>query len=131
MYFEGRRRPRTGPNLTPLVDVVFLLLLFFMLTSHFVQDEVVELDLPEAESGAFKDEVLQVVLREDGKIFLDQQPVELADLRDGLTRELAGRSEKTVRIRGDKNISLELTVEVLDAARLAGAEGVDLVTRQP
>lgn len=131
MYFEGRRRPRSGPNLTPLVDVVFLLLLFFMLTSHFVREEVIELNLPEAESGVEGEETLEVVLTAAGEILLGERPVAMEELPRQMAGELALRGDKTVRLRGDKSVSLELSVGVLDAARKAGATSVDIVTRQP
>jgi biopolymer transport protein ExbD len=131
MCFEGRRRPRPGPNLTPLVDVVFLLLLFFMLTSHFVREEVIELSLPEAESGSPGDEVLQLQLAADGEIRLGELVIAPAALEHELARQLERRPEKVVRIRGDKGASLEMTVGLLDAARKAGAVSVDIVTRQP
>lgn len=129
--FEGRRRPRSGPNLTPLVDVVFLLLLFFMLTSHFVQEEAIDLNLPEAQSGGPGEEILQIVLAGDGRIMLAEEEVLPEDLTMRLTLALRQRSEKTVGIRGDKSVSLETTVSVLDAARQAGAESVAIVTVRP
>ena len=51
MQFEGGRRSSHVPNLTPLIDIVFLLLIFFMLTSHFVREDALDIQLPEAESG--------------------------------------------------------------------------------
>ena len=102
-----------------------------MLTSHFVREEVIELTLPDAKSGLEGEESLDVVLTAAGEILVDQQPVAEAELAALLGRELARRSDKTVRLRGDKGASLEMSVGVLDAARQAGATGVDIVTRQP
>jgi len=56
MQFEGWRRSSHVPNMTPLIDIVFLLLIFFMLTSHFVRDDALNIQLPEAESGEQLDE---------------------------------------------------------------------------
>lgn len=131
MLFEGRRKSAYGLNLTPLIDVVFLLLVFFMLTSHFVREQAIPLALPTAESGnPLEGEKLQVVLDDQGRILLDGQAIAPAGLEQRLQQELARRSEKRVRVRGDKAASLGVTVDVLDAARRAGAEGVDIVTRK-
>lgn len=131
MHFEGRRKTGTTLNMTPLIDVVFLLLVFFMLTSHFIRDEVIDLDLPTAKSGAtLEGELLQVVLDDHGRILLAGEEIALSGLESRLRHELMARSEKRVRIRGDKVASLEMTVNVLDAARRAGADGVDIVTRE-
>jgi biopolymer transport protein ExbD len=129
MQFEGRRRLSHVPNLTPLIDIVFLLLVFFMLTSHFVREENIKVDLPVAQSGAPDDsEYVQVVLDAQGRILLRDHFIDMSELTARLRDELARQPEKVVRIRGDRAVTLGLAVGVLDAARSAGADGVDIVT---
>ena len=130
MQFEGRRRTSNVPNLTPLIDIVFLLLAFFMLTSHFVRDEVLNIDLPEADSGAALDEPQQVevIINAAGEYSLNKQIVSLEVLQELLIVELKNQKEKVVRIRGDENVDLGAAIEVFDAARKAGASGIDIVT---
>ena len=130
MQFEGRRRTSNVPNLTPLIDIVFLLLVFFMLTSHFVRDEVLNIDLPEADSGAALDEPQQVevIINAAGEYSLNKQIVSLEVLQELLIVELKNQKEKVVRIRGGENVDLGAAIEVFDAARKAGASGIDIVT---
>ncbi len=130
MQFEGRRRTSHIPNLTPLIDIVFLLLIFFMLTSHFVRDEVINIDLPEADSGEALDEPQQVevVINEAGEFSIDKQIISLDKLQSVLEDKLKNQEEKIVRIRGDENVDLGIAIEAFDAARKAGADGVDIVT---
>ncbi len=130
MQFEGRRRSSQIPNLTPLIDIVFLLLVFFMLTSHFVRDEAIDLDLPVAESGEAleEDNRIEVVIDATGNILLHEHFVELSSLEETLGEELEKSSEKVVRIRGDRSAALGKAVTVMDAARKAGAQAVDIVT---
>ncbi len=130
MQFEGRRRTSQVPNLTPLIDIVFLLLVFFMLTSHFVRDEVLNIDLPEAESGAALDEPqqIEVIITESGEYLINSRTVTLDELKDLLHNEIKKQKEKVVRIRGDKNVDLGTAISAFDAAREAGASGVDIVT---
>ncbi|MEJ2345598.1 MAG: biopolymer transporter ExbD [Gammaproteobacteria bacterium] len=130
MHFEGRRRGRGTPNLTPLIDVVFLLLVFFMLTSHFVREEAINVDLPTAESGEAveADARLELILDARGRVLMHDRIVTLESLEPALRTELAARKDKVVRIRGDRAASLGGAVAVLDAARKAGASGIDLVT---
>ncbi len=130
MQFEGRRRTSHIPNLTPLIDIVFLLLIFFMLTSHFVRDEVINIDLPEADSGEALDEPQQVevVINEAGEFSIDKQIISQDKLQDVLEDKLKNQEEKIVRIRGDENVDLGIAIEAFDAARKAGADGVDIVT---
>lgn len=132
MQFEGRRRTGQVPNLTPLIDIVFLLLVFFMLTSHFVQEQALDIDLPVADSGeaVTEDNQLEVVLSPEGHLLIDDHIVETDNLEAVLRQHLEGRDDKLVRVRGDRGAPLGKAVSVLDAARKAGADGVDIVTEQ-
>jgi biopolymer transport protein ExbD len=130
MQFEGRQRTSTVPNLTPLIDIVFLLLVFFMLTSHFVRDEVLNIDLPEADSGEALDapQQIEVLITEEGTYSINSQIVTLEALETILSDKIKDQKEKVVRIRGDKNVDLGIAIGAFDAARKAGASGVDIVT---
>lgn len=130
MQFEGRRRTSHVPNLTPLIDIVFLLLVFFMLTSHFVRDEVLNIDLPEADSGEALDEPqqIEIIINEAGEYLIHSEIVTLEALELLLIEELKEQKEKVVRIRGDENVDLGIAIGAFDAARKAGASGVDIVT---
>ncbi|MGK7346829.1 MAG: ExbD/TolR family protein [Candidatus Nitrospinota bacterium M3_3B_026] len=134
MELEGRRKARRAPNLTPLIDVVFLLLVFFMLTAHFVREETVEIALPDAESSAARDvdDPLEVIIDPQGRLLYGGSAAGPQELEKMLRRALGARGEKVVTLRGDKRASLDATVSALDAARKAGADSVDIVTiRQP
>lgn len=130
MLFEGRRRTSHVPNLTPLIDIVFLLLIFFMLTSHFVRDDALNVQLPEAESGDQLDEEksIEVVIDATGNWLYKGELMEKEALLLTLQNDLSAREDKRVRIRGDKAADLGGAVTVLDVARKAGATGVDIVT---
>ena len=130
MQFEGRRRTSHVPNLTPLIDIVFLLLIFFMLTSHFVRDEVLNIDLPEADSGEALDqpEQIEIIVTEAGEYSINSQTVSLEVLENILQDEIKDQQEKVVRIRADKNVDLGIAIGAFDAARKAGASGIDIVT---
>lgn len=132
MQFEGRRRTSNTPNLTPLIDIVFLLLVFFMLTSHFVREEALNIELPVAESGEATndDDQLEVVIDTAGRFLVHDHFVEVEALEATLRKALLARDNKVVRIRGDRGAALGNAVSVLDAARKAGATSVDVVTEQ-
>lgn len=133
MQFEGRRRSSQIPNLTPLIDVVFLLLVFFMLTSHFVRDEAMNIDLPVADSGKSveNDRGVELHIDRDGRFLMQGHIVEPDSLEQTLRLALADSDKKTLRVRGDRRVALEQAVAVMDAAKRAGASGVDLVTESP
>ncbi len=119
-------------NLTPMIDVVFLLLIFFMLATTFMDPErEIDLDLPEASSSLAQDtqldEIIINVMR-DGVLKLGDHEVD----RDGLLAELrrAARQnpEITVTIRGDRLVTHEVIVSVMDACGQAGLRNLAVGT---
>jgi biopolymer transport protein ExbD len=133
MQFEGARRSGQAPNLTPLIDIVFLLLVFFMLTAHFVRDEGLPIDLPEAASAVSLEqkEPLEIAISPSGQISIAGEEITSRALVEKVSLLLSSRDEKRIVIRGDAGVSLGDSVKVIDAARRAGASGVDIVTEQP
>jgi biopolymer transport protein ExbD len=133
MEIQGLTSRHKTPNLTPLIDIVFLLLVFFMLTAHFVKDQSLDIVLPEAGSGENFEEqgALERVINNEGAILIDTKLIMPNELEASLQQRLQGRSKKLVILRGDKNSKLDLTVQVMDAARKAGAESLDIITSQP
>ena len=132
MQFEGGRRSSHVPNLTPLIDIVFLLLIFFMLTSHFVREDALDIQLPEAESGRLFDEKksIEIVIDAKGRWLYKNEILDAEKLGQVLQKDLSQRVDKRVRIRGDKTSDLGSTVSLLDIAREAGAAGVDIITEK-
>lgn len=116
-------------NLTPLIDIVFLLLIFFMLTTQFIEEDGLGVRLPKASSAVDRqpDEVT-VVLTADGRVHLKGQLLSAAELAPRL-RELIG-PDTTVVLRGDQRVSLQAAVEVMEQAKFAGADRIVVATEQ-
>ena len=133
MGFERRRRASSVLNLTPLIDIGFLLLVFFMLTSHFIEDQAIDVDLPKAKNGneAIEREYVEVVVNSNGELLVDGREVQLEHLEETLRGALHAPETRFVRLRGDHDARLGLAVSVIDAVRAAGAESLDILTRQP
>ena len=133
MEFEGLTSRHKTPNLTPLIDIVFLLLVFFMLTAHFVKDQSLDINLPEANSATNLEDqgALEIVINDNDDILIDKKIIKSDELAVVLQQSLQARSNKQVVLRGDKSSKLDSTVKVMDAARKAGAESLDIITDQP
>ena len=131
MVFEGLKRNRKTISLTPLIDIVFLLLVFFMLTAHFVKDEALDIVLPQAESAnVIDDEALEIILDKTGHILINERYISPGELDEVLQSLLNKHDNKRVILRGDEIAQLGLTVKVMDAARKAGAESLDIITKK-
>ncbi len=134
MGSERHRRSNVVLNLTPLIDIVFLLLVFFMLTAHFIEDQVIDITLPKAKSSATidqQDEYVEVVLTPHGELLVAGEPVVPEDLEQTLRGALHAPGKRFVRLRGDQESNFGMAVHVIDAARGAGAESLNILTEHP
>jgi len=132
MEFERRKRVSTNLNLTPLVDVVFNLLLFFMLCSQFVTQPGIKITLPEASTARLHpEEGITISITEDNNLYLNGEEVTLASLLDELRTKVEETEGKTVIIKADEKIDLGLAVKVMDIAKQAEAEGLVISTAKP
>jgi len=133
MEYERRRISKGVLNLTPLIDIVFLLLVFFMLTAHFIEEEQIDIQLPRASSAdpIEKDRYVTVLLSPTGEVFVNSRVVEIELLPEVLRGELHAPDKKFVRLKGDHRAQFGKAVQIIDAARMAGADALDIQTEQP
>lgn len=117
-------------EIAPLIDVVFLLLIFFMLTSSFVKEPAIDIKIPKAITGQILQEKSAVItIDSKGAVYLDGREVEADDLKDRL-KELAA-DEKSLRIRADEKTRIGKVVEVWDLCREVGIAQVSIATTTP
>jgi biopolymer transport protein ExbD len=126
---ERRRRSIEVIDMIPMIDMVFLLLIFFALTSTFEVQRFLELNLPKGSSGIElkKTERLTLSISKENQITLENNPIELGELESKLKEITQGGSEVTLVIRGDENVPHGRVVELMDAANGAGVKKI-LVT---
>lgn len=130
MQFEGHGKTSSVPNLTPLIDIVFLLLIFFMLTSQFVRHEVMNVALPESDTSVSSDlkNDLEVVISSEGQFFWHKEVISPQQLEVVLKTEISKSDKRLLNIRGDQAAQLEQIVKLMDIARRSGIEGVNIIT---
>ena len=131
MQFNRSERSSVEINLAPLVDVIFLLVIFFAVSTTFLDSSGLNLDLPSSNSTAetTKND-LMVLLSADGQLSFEGEIVE-SDALDHLLREALGKStEKTVILRADTHTEHGDVVRLMDLIRGAGATGL-MVDTQP
>lgn len=130
MDIKRRKRARNSMSITPLVDVVFLLLLFFALTLHFSPEEAISVELPTSSSAKQQSEteiILTVtpegVIRLNGNVPSQSLETELASLRKI-------DEKQAVQVRADQEVEVGKLVAIIDAIRNAGFQYFDLMTQQ-
>jgi len=125
--FSRPKRPTLSIDMAPLIDVVFLLLIFFMLTSSFAPPSV-PLALPQASSKDSADSPKVVVsLDGEGRISISETLVKDDEFENQLKAALQKNSTSTVHFRGDKTMDYGLFLRVMTRARAAGADQFQLI----
>jgi biopolymer transport protein ExbD len=131
---RGSRKPEV--QMAPLIDIIFLLLLFYAVTTQFVADERLKLKLPEAktaeDAGINRDERPPLVtIAADGSIWIDDKIVPESEL-EGRIKQLVERApEEGIILKGDEGADYGIVVHVLDLARSAGAKGIQMSADRP
>jgi len=129
--FKRKKRISLHTNIAPLVDVVFLLLLFFMVTSHIVAEPTLTIQLPKSKT-AVADETKEIVLSitKDETLYLGECRIPLGQIGSLLEAEFLKSDHRVVKIKADSTISLGLLVKVIDEVKLAEAESFSIVTER-
>src|SRR5215470_9214407 len=105
-------------NVTPLVDIMLVLLIIFMLTAHLIAKQAIEVELPRAsQSTATKPTTLAIKLTREGALYLNERPVSAAGLREAVTDAVARDPKAQAIIAGDKAVSHGRVVWVLDLVK--------------
>lgn len=127
MFRNRRPAPPEAPglNITPLIDMVFILLIFFAVNASFVKESGVEIERPSAKTAVVEEHAtLFIAVTPDGKIWIEGQPVDPRSVQARVARLHAENPKAGVIILADKKSQTGLVLEVLDAIRLAGVAHV-------
>jgi biopolymer transport protein TolR len=117
-------------NVTPLVDVMLVLLVIFMVTAPIIQQGV-QVNLPQAKAGAIPgtEELLVVTIAKNGKVYLNDNPLTLAELGDKLRAIRKLQTDKQVYLRADQDVRYGLVMKAVAEIKQAGIERLGMVTR--
>lgn len=130
MRFVAARRPDPMIDVTPMIDVVFQLVLFFMVSTNFIQSPGIQVDLPRssAQTVLSDDRDINVWMTLDGAVFVDDQPVDTSTLI-GIFRDRSRADPNTlVVIKADTGVSHGRVVAVMDQARAQGLTRLAIAT---
>jgi biopolymer transport protein ExbD len=129
----ARKRRRTAAdeedevNLTPMLDVVFIMLIFFIVTASFVKESGIEVNRPSAATAERKEKGnILVAISENNQIWIDRRQVDPRALRANIERMHAENPNGAVVIQADEESKNKLLVQVMDAARMAGVKNVSI-----
>ncbi len=129
MGTSNRRTSMSEINVTPLVDVMLVLLIIFMVTAPMMQQGI-EIDLPETAASGIEtsDEPFVLSIRNDNKLYVAKEEVQLTGLRNKLKAIFESRKNKQVYLKADRKVDYELVAQALAEIRAAGIYNIGLVT---
>lgn len=128
MATRDHLKSEAGPsamNITPLIDMVFILLIFFAVNASFVKESGVEIERPSARTAEIQQKAnIMIAVTANDEVWIDRQRVDPHSVRGHVERLHAENPEGAVVILADDNSKTGLVIEVLDQTRLAGVENV-------
>ncbi|MBN2617055.1 MAG: biopolymer transporter ExbD [Spirochaetales bacterium] len=131
MKLKGTLTDENVLIITPLIDIMFLILIFFVLNSSFEKNKAVEVNVPQAISGSSIGEIeTKVVITEDQRIFINDKETTLSSFSASLLNSVGSLKEPTIIIEGDKHISYEFLMGIMDRVKVLGFNNISLVVKR-
>lgn len=130
MKFGFKKKKKSVINITSLIDVLFLLLIFLMVSSSFLQEPGIKLDLPETgKAMTIQKKKFTLFAKKDGKLFLNDKEVTLGNLGDYLKKELPSIKDESLVLKGDKNIAYGKIVKIMEIVKNSGIKKLIIGTK--
>lgn len=119
-------------NIAPLIDMVFILLIFFIVTTSFVKETGIDVSRPTAATAVSKDTATILIgIDEDNRVFMDNREIDVRAVRANVERALAENPEGAIVVVADRGSSTGTAIMVMDGCRQAGAKDVSLAASLP
>jgi biopolymer transport protein ExbD len=121
----------TELDMTPMLDIVFIMLIFFIVTTSFVKESGVTVSTPSAETASQQEKAnIFIAITAGGEVWIDRRPVDPRSVRAIVARLHADNPEGSVIIQSDEEASTRMLVEVMDQVRLAGVEAIAIAAEK-
>ncbi|MGV6850647.1 MAG: ExbD/TolR family protein [bacterium] len=131
MRYREVKQQNQDIDISPLIDMVFILLIFFMVSTTFVKDMKLDINRPGASSSTTAStKATRIFIEDGGQIYLDNEPVQAWVIQNRLRDLFKSSASKSVLIITDENVPSSRLIEVVDQARLSGAEDVGVATEK-
>ncbi|HBE93055.1 MAG TPA: biopolymer transporter ExbD [Gammaproteobacteria bacterium] len=114
-------------NITPMLDVVFIMLIFFIVTTSFIKETGIDVNRPSADTAEKKERGnILVAINANGEIWMNKRKIDIRSVRANIERAHAENPEGSVVITADKESKTDTLIQVMDQARLAGVQNVSI-----
>jgi len=132
MKHRRRQQDEAEINITPMLDIVFIMLIFFIVTTSFVKESGIDVSRPTAKTAKAKPKGnIMIAVRENGDIWMAKRQIDLAAVRANVERMRAENPEGSVVIIADRGSQTGVLVNVMDQVKLAGVEAISVAAINP
>jgi biopolymer transport protein ExbD len=130
MQFKSPQKRKVLLNITSMIDVLFLLLIFFMVSTTFLEQPGIKLELPHAKSAVVSEQKdYTLFVAKDGKMFLNQDEVVMENLEERLKAVLPNMKEAALILKADQDVAHGIVVRVMDIAKQSGVKKLIIGTK--
>ena len=127
--YQREERELISINITPLIDIVFLLLVFFMLATSFIQKSTIEVNLSSGKTIKIDNEknTVVVILNKKGLIYLNNKLINISNIRNEINNIVEKNPKYRILIKSHKKIPVQKVIRLIEEVRLAGTDNIKLV----
>ncbi|GAB7024102.1 ExbD/TolR family protein [Salidesulfovibrio brasiliensis] len=119
-------------NMAPLIDMIFILLIFFLVTTSFVREAGIDVNRPQAETAAQSPSpTLQIAVTKDGAVFMEGRAIDIRSIRSKVSTFMDETKDGRILVLADGKSNTQSVINVIDQCRLAGAEKISIAAEQP
>ena len=128
-FYQKEEKELISINITPLIDIVFLLLVFFMLATSFIQKSAIEINLTSGETVKIenKQNTIVLILNKKGLIYLNNKVINISNIKNEIRNIVKKNPKNKVLIKSHKKIPTQKVIRLIEEVRLAGTDNIKLV----
>ena len=130
-YQQAQQEEESEINITPMLDVVFIMLIFFIVTATFIKEAGIDVNRPDAQTAVMQEKAnILIAIGPNNDIWIDRRQVDIRSVRPNIERLHAENPQGSVVIQADRESKTETLIEVMDASRQAGVYNVSIAANQ-
>ena len=131
LFTRNMDEEESAIDITPMLDVVFILLIFFIVTATFIKETGIDVNRPEAETAVKKEKAnILIAINKNNEIWIDRRMVDISSVRPNIERLHAENPQGSVVIQADKESVMNTLIQVMDAARQAGVYNIAIAAEK-
>ncbi len=128
-FYQKEEKELISINITPLIDIVFLLLVFFMLATSFIQKSTIEVNLSSGKTVKVENQknTVVLILNKKGQVYLNKKLINISNIRNEITNIIEKNPKHKILIKSHKKVAVQKVIRLIEEVRLAGTDNIKLI----